>query len=154
MLEGPVPRAARAHHPDNPGVQADAHGRRLLAGQRKEPAAAADLRHRLGVQAALDAYLNLLEEAEKRDHRRLGAELDLFSFPTEIGAGLAVWHPKGGIVRRVMEDYARSRHEAAGYQFVNTPHVTKEELFQTSGHLGCYAEGMYPPMEWTARRTT
>ena len=72
-----------------------------------------------------DAYLKMLEEAEKRDHRKLGAELDLFSFPSEIGSGLAVFHPKGGIVRRVMEDYSRRRHEEAGYEFVNTPHITK-----------------------------
>ncbi len=97
-------------------------------------------------KAALDAYLVQLEEAEKRDHRRLGTELDLFSFPGEIGAGLAVWHPKGGLVRRVMEEYSRERHEAAGYSFVTTPHLAKETLFQTSGHLQWYADGMYPPM--------
>ncbi len=94
-----------------------------------------------------DDYLAMLVEAEKRDHRRLGAELDLFSFPTEIGSGLPVFHPKGAIIRRVMEDYSRRRHEEAGYQYVNTPHLTKEELFQTSGHLGFYAESMFPPME-------
>ncbi len=98
-------------------------------------------------KAALDAYLIQLEEAEKRDHRRLGAELDMFSFPSEIGAGLAVWHPKGGLVRRVLEEYSRMRHEAAGYSFVTTPHLAKETLFQTSGHLQWYREGMYPPME-------
>ncbi len=98
-------------------------------------------------KAALDAHLTQLEEAEKRDHRRLGTDLDLFSFPTEIGAGLAVWHPKGGLVRRVMEEYSRMRHEAAGYSFVTTPHLAKETLFQTSGHLQWYREGMYPPME-------
>jgi threonyl-tRNA synthetase len=96
---------------------------------------------------ALRAHLDFLAEAEKRDHRKLGAELDLFSFPEEIGPGLAVWHPKGGIVRRVMEEYSRRRHEDGGYEFVYTPHVTKENLFQTSGHLGWYAESMYPPME-------
>ena len=96
---------------------------------------------------ALAAHLRLLEEAERRDHRRLGAELDLFSFPDEIGSGLAVWHPKGGRVRRVMEDYSRRRHEEAGYEFVSTPHLTKAALFETSGHLQWYAEGMYPPME-------
>jgi threonyl-tRNA synthetase len=96
---------------------------------------------------ALRAHLDLLAEAEKRDHRKLGAELDLFSFPEQIGSGLAVWHPKGGVVRRVMEDYSRRRHEQAGYQFVATPHLTKAGLFQTSGHLQWYAEGMYPPME-------
>jgi threonyl-tRNA synthetase len=101
---------------------------------------------------AQDEYLKLLAEAERRDHRRLGAELDLFSFPTEIGSGLPVFHPKGAIIRRVMEDYARRRHEEAGYQYVNTPHLTKEELFQTSGHLGFYAESMFPPMELDGAR--
>ena len=96
------------------------------------------------------AYLTFLEEAEKRDHRKLGAELDLFSFPEEIGSGLAVFHPKGGVVRRVMEDYSRKRHEEAGYEFVNTPHVTKAALFEKSGHLDWYAEGMYPPMHLDA----
>ncbi len=98
-------------------------------------------------KAALDDYLHRLEEAEKRDHRKLGLELDLFSFPEEIGSGLAVWHPKGGLVRKIMEDYSRARHEAADYQFVNSPHITKEGLFQTSGHLDWFAEGMFPPME-------
>jgi threonyl-tRNA synthetase len=97
---------------------------------------------------ALKAHLTMLEEAEKRDHRRLGAELDLFSFPDEIGSGLAVFHPKGGIVRRIMEDYSRQRHEEAGYSFVNTPHITKEDLFLTSGHLPYYADTMFPPMEF------
>ncbi|HSP38815.1 MAG TPA: threonine--tRNA ligase [Frankiaceae bacterium] len=96
---------------------------------------------------ALDAHLTMLEEAEKRDHRRLGTELDLFSFPPEIGGGLAIWHPKGGLIRRVMEEYSRRRHEQAGYSFVTTPHLSKEQLFQTSGHLQWYADGMYPPME-------
>ncbi|WP_030173859.1 threonine--tRNA ligase [Spirillospora albida] len=94
-----------------------------------------------------DEYLRLLEEAEKRDHRRLGAELDLFSFPNEIGSGLAVFHPKGGVVRKVMEDYSRRRHEAGGYEFVNTPHITKGNLFEISGHLGWYKDDMFPPME-------
>jgi threonyl-tRNA synthetase len=94
-----------------------------------------------------DAYLRMLAEAERRDHRRLGAELDLFSFPPEIGSGLPVFHPKGGTIRRVMEDYSRRRHEEAGYEFVNTPHITKSNLFETSGHLEWYADGMYPPME-------
>jgi threonyl-tRNA synthetase len=98
-------------------------------------------------KAALDDYLHRLEEAEKRDHRKLGLELDLYSFPEEIGSGLAVWHPKGGLVRKIMEDYSRARHEAAGYQFVNSPHITKEGLFQTSGHLDWFADGMFPPME-------
>ncbi|MFI0453052.1 threonine--tRNA ligase [Actinomadura sp. 6N118] len=94
-----------------------------------------------------DEYLKFLEEAEKRDHRKLGAELDLFSFPNQIGSGLAVFHPKGGVVRRVMEDYSRRRHEEEGYEFVNTPHITKGDLFETSGHLGWYKDDMFPPME-------
>ncbi len=98
-------------------------------------------------RAAQDGYLKMLEEAERRDHRKLGAELDLFSFPDEIGSGLAVFHPKGGIIRREMEHYARLRHEAAGYEFVNTPHITKGHLFETSGHLPYYADTMFPPME-------
>jgi threonyl-tRNA synthetase len=96
---------------------------------------------------ALVDHLHRLEEAERRDHRRLGAELDLFSFPPEIGSGLAVFHPKGGLIRKIMEDYSRLRHEEAGYDFVNTPHITKSELFETSGHLEWFAEGMFPPME-------
>ncbi len=98
-------------------------------------------------EVALEQYLVRLEEAERRDHRRLGAELDLFSFPDEIGSGLAVFHPKGGIVRMEMEDYARKRHLAAGYQFVYSPHITKGSLFEESGHLEWFADGMYPPME-------
>jgi threonyl-tRNA synthetase len=97
-------------------------------------------------QDELNAYLELLAEAEKRDHRRLGQELDLFSFPEEIGSGLAVFHPKGGIIRRAMEDYSRKRHEDEGYEFVYSPHLTKAALFQKSGHLDWYSEGMYPPM--------
>jgi len=96
---------------------------------------------------ALAAHLSQLEEAERRDHRRLGQELDLFSFPSELGPGLAVFHPKGGTIRRIMEDYSRSRHVAGGYEFVNSPHITKSELFETSGHLEWFADAMYPPME-------
>ncbi|WP_422739506.1 threonine--tRNA ligase [Micromonospora sp. WMMD729] len=95
----------------------------------------------------LKAYLKLLEEAARRDHRKLGADLDLFSFPDEIGSGLAVFHPKGGIIRREMEHYSRRRHEEAGYEFVNTPHITKAQLFHTSGHLPYYADTMFPPMQ-------
>ena len=95
----------------------------------------------------LAAYLHRREEAEKRDHRKLGVELDLFSFPSEVGSGLAVFHPKGGIVRRLMEDYSRRRHEEAGYEFVYSPHISKSNLFETSGHLQWFAEGMFPPME-------
>ena len=96
---------------------------------------------------AQDDYLHLLAEAERRDHRKIGAELDLFSFPAEIGSGLAVFHPKGGTVRRVMEEYSRQRHLDAEYEFVNSPHITKSELFETSGHLGWFKENMFPPME-------
>jgi threonyl-tRNA synthetase len=98
-------------------------------------------------RAAQDDYLKMLEEAERRDHRKLGAELDLFSFPEEIGSGLPVFHPKGGIIRRELEEYSRIRHEQAGYSFVNTPHISKGQLFETSGHLPYYADTMYPPME-------
>lgn len=94
-----------------------------------------------------DEYLHMLEEAEKRDHRKLGVELDLFSFPDELGSGLPVFHPKGGVIRRVMEDYSRKRHEEAGYSFVNTPHITKSKLYEISGHLDWYKDGMFPPME-------
>ncbi len=94
----------------------------------------------------LREYTERLEEAQKRDHRRLGAELDLFSFPEEIGSGLPVFHPKGGIIRRSMEDYSRARHEEGGYEFVYSPHITKQNLFETSGHLAWYKDGMFPPM--------
>ena len=95
---------------------------------------------------ALAEHLHRLEEAERRDHRKLGVELDLFSFPEEIGSGLAVFHPKGALVRRIMEEYSRERHETSGYQFVNSPHITKAGLFETSGHLDWFADGMFPPM--------
>ena len=98
-------------------------------------------------EQALAAHLHQLEEAERRDHRKLGAELDLYSFPEEIGSGLAVFHPKGGTIRRLMEDYSRQRHVEAGYDFVNSPHITKAHLFEVSGHLDWFADGMYPPME-------
>ncbi len=101
-------------------------------------------------QEALDAHLQLIEEAQRRDHRKLGSELDLFSFPDEIGSGLAVFHPKGGVVRRELEEYSRRKHIDAGYEFVNTPHITKAQLFHTSGHLDWYAEGMFPPMHLDA----
>ena len=101
-------------------------------------------------QEALEAHLHQIAEAERRDHRRLGAELDLFSFPDEIGSGLAVFHPKGGVIRKELEDYSRRRHEEAGYEFVNTPHITKGHLFETSGHLAWYSESMYPPMQLDA----
>jgi len=98
-------------------------------------------------QQALDEHLHRLEEAERRDHRKLGAELDLFSFPEEIGSGLAVFHPKGALVRKIMEDYSRERHERGGYDFVVSPHISKANLFEESGHLDWFAEGMFPPME-------
>ena len=98
----------------------------------------------------LRAYVDRLAEAERRDHRKLGAELDLFSFPDEIGSGLAVFHPRGGVIRKAMEDYSRQRHEESGYEFVYSPHITKSALFETSGHLDWYAEGMYPPMHLDA----
>jgi len=103
-------------------------------------------------EQALAEYLHRLEEAERRDHRRLGLELDLFHFPPEIGSGLPVFHPKGGLLRKLMEDYSRAEHEQGGYSFVWTPHLTKETLFETSGHLGWYAESMYPPMELEGTR--
>ncbi len=96
---------------------------------------------------ALAEYRHRLEEAERRDHRVLGAQLDLFSFPSEIGSGLAVFHPKGATIRRIMEEYSRQRHIEGGYQFTYTPHITKAELFETSGHLDWFADGMFPPME-------
>ena len=98
-------------------------------------------------KADLRAYQERLEEAAKRDHRRLGSELDLFSFPEEIGSGLPVFHPKGGVIRRTMEDYSRRRHEEGGYEFVYSPHITKSNLFETSGHLDWYSDGMFPPMK-------
>jgi len=98
----------------------------------------------------LEAHLHQLEDAQRRDHRRIGVDLDLFSFPEEIGSGLAVFHPKGGVVRRVMEDYSRQRHQEAGYEFVYSPHITKSQLFETSGHLQWYADGMFPPMQLDA----
>jgi threonyl-tRNA synthetase len=97
--------------------------------------------------AALKEHLHRLEEAEKRDHRKLATELDLLSFPSELGGGLAVWHPKGGIVRKLIEDYSRQRHQDGGYEFVYTPHLANANLYKTSGHLDWYADGMYPPME-------
>ena len=100
----------------------------------------------------LKAYLQRLEEAAKRDHRKLGSELDLFSFPDELGSGLAVFHPKGGVLRKEMEDYSRAKHVEAGYEFVNTPHITKAQLYEISGHLDWYADGMFPPMHLDEER--
>ena len=104
-------------------------------------------------QEALDRHLELIGEAQRRDHRKLGAELDLFSFPDELGSGLPVFHPRGGILRKELEDYSRRKHVDAGYQFVNTPHITKEQLYVTSGHLEWYADGMFPPMHIDAEYT-
>ncbi|WP_425577612.1 threonine--tRNA ligase [Nocardia callitridis] len=101
-------------------------------------------------QEALDEYLHLLAEAERRDHRKLGLELDLFSFPEELGSGLPVFHPKGGIIRKEMEEYSRQQHVNAGYEFVNTPHLTKSNLYEVSGHLDWYRDGMFPPMQLDA----
>jgi len=98
-------------------------------------------------EKALKEHLHRLEEAERRDHRKLGVELDLFSFPDELGAGLAIWHPKGATVRKIMEDFSRERHIQGNYEFVYSPHIAKSNLWETSGHLGFYADGMYPPME-------
>ena len=98
-------------------------------------------------KAALNEHLHRLEEAEKRDHRRLAVELDLLSFPSELGGGLAVWHPKGGVIRKLMEDYSRARHAAGGYEFVYSPHLARSQVFQTSGHLDWYKENMYPAMD-------
>nr|WP_221433169.1 threonine--tRNA ligase [Micrococcus endophyticus] len=103
-------------------------------------------------KADLKAYQERLAEAERRDHRRLGSELDLFSFPDELGSGLPVFHPRGGIIRKEMEDYSRRRHTEAGYEFVYTPHITKQHLYETSGHLDWYADGMFPPMQIDEQR--
>ena len=152
-VPGPhVPDTNEAARP----LQADAGRRRLLAGRRARPMLQRIYGTAWDSKKALDAHLHRLEEAAKRDHRKLGAELDLFSFPDEIGSGLAVFHPKGGLVRRLMEDYSRQRHEEAGYEFVNSPHITKADLFETSGHLDWFADGMFPPMSTTraARRQT
>ena len=103
-------------------------------------------------KAALDAHLERLREAERRNHRRLGTELDLFSMPEELGAGLVVWHPKGAMVRKLMEDFSRAEHERAGYQYAYSPHLARSGLWETSGHLDFYAESMYPPMEMEGAR--
>ena len=104
-------------------------------------------------KTAQDAYLHRIEEAERRDHRKLGAELDLFSFPRELGPGLAVWHAKGGMFRKVVEDHSRNLHQQFGFDFVYSPHVAREHLWEVSGHLGFYAENMFPGMETMMGRT-
>ncbi len=152
VLEGPVPRAAPAHHPGHPGVQADAHRRRVLAGQREEPAAAADLRHRVGIPPGagrLPAPAGRGGATRPPQARRRAGPVLVPDGDRLRAAGVP---PQGRIIRRVMEDYSRRRHEEAGYEYVNTPHITKEELFETSGHLGFYAESMFPPMEIGGRQ--
>ena len=148
-LGRPVPRPARARHPDDRAQRVQGHALvgRLLAGQPGQRAAAAHLRHRVAGQGRAARLPDLPRGGRQaRPPPARAVELDLFSFPDEIGSGLAVFHPKGGIMRRTMEDYSRRQHEAAGYEFVYTPHITKGQLFETSGHLDWYADGMYPPM--------
>src|SRR5699024_4748704 len=123
-----MPRSTHSHHQVHSSVYADPFFRCVLARRSKQRWPAAHLRHRLGIQGILEAYQMMMEEAEKRDHRRLGAELDLFSFPDDLGSGLPVFHPNGGIVRTEMEEHSRRRHIEAGYSFVNTPHITKQDL--------------------------
>ena len=147
-LEGPLPRAARAPRPGNiPAFKLMRVAAAYWRGSEKNP----QLQRIYGTawesRDALKAHLHRLEEAERRDHRKLGAELDLFSFPDELGSGLAVFHPKGGVIKKVMEDYVRQRHIEEGFDFVGTPHITKQGLFETSGHLPYYADTMFPPME-------
>lgn len=143
MCRGPhVPSTGRLGH-----FKLTRHGGAYFRGSEKNPMLQRIYAAAFANKKDLAAHLHRVAEAAKRDHRKLGAELDLFSFPDEIGSGLAVFHPKGGIVRRLMEDYSRQRHEEADYEFVYSPHITKGELFETSGHLEWYADGMYPPME-------
>ncbi len=143
MCRGPhVPSTGRLGH-----FKLTRHGGAYFRGSEKNPMLQRIYAAAFANKKDLAAHLHRIEEAAKRDHRKLGAELDLFSFPEEVGSGLAVFHPKGGLVRRLMEDYSRQRHEEAGYEFVYSPHITKGELFETSGHLQWYADGMYPPME-------
>ncbi len=143
MCRGPhVPSTGRLKH-----FKLTRHGGAYFRGDEKNPMLQRIYATAWASKADLDDHLNRLEEAAKRDHRKLGVELDLFSFPEEIGSGLAVFHPKGGIIRRLMEDYSRERHEAAGYEFVYSPHISKSGLFETSGHLEWFADAMFPPME-------
>src|SRR5665647_2727591 len=149
----PVPRPARAHDQDaGQRLQADANGCCLLARVREEPPAAARLRHRLAVEGRDEGVSRPVGRGGEARPPQARAELDLFSFPDEIGSGLAVFHPKGGVIRKTMEDYSRQRHEESGYEFVYSPHITKANLFQTSGHLDWYAESMYPPMHLDEER--
>jgi threonyl-tRNA synthetase len=143
MCLGPhVPSTGRLKH-----FKLTRHGGAYFRGSEKNPMLQRIYAVAFPTKVELEEHLHQVEEAAKRDHRKLGVELDLFSFPDEIGSGLAVFHPKGGIVRRLMEDYSRQRHEEARYEFVYSPHITKSELFETSGHLEWYSDGMYPPME-------
>lgn len=142
MCRGPhVPSTGRLGH-----FKLTRHSGAYFRGDEKNPMLQRIYAAAFANKKDLKAYLHQQEEAAKRDHRRLGVELDLFSFPEEIGSGLAVFHPKGGIIRNVMEEYSRAQHEAAGYEFVYSPHISKENLFRTSGHLEWYSEAMYPPM--------
>src|SRR6476660_1383690 len=136
-----MPWPPRLIHRRNWCVQADARRRRILAGRRKAPDAPAHLRN-----GELDNYLHKLDEAHRRDHRRLGKELDLFSVNDEIGAGLILWHPKGALIRFLIEQFEQIEQLARGYGLVNTPHIASEKIYQTSGHLETYRENMYSPM--------
>jgi threonyl-tRNA synthetase len=143
MCLGPhVPSTGRLKH-----FRLTRHGGAYFRGSEANPMLQRIYAIAFPTKGELEEHLHRVEEAAKRDHRKLGVELDLFSFPDEIGSGLAVFHPKGGIVRRLMEDYSRQRHEEAGYEFVYSPHITKQDLFETSGHLQWFADGMFPPME-------
>ncbi|MEX0768318.1 MAG: threonine--tRNA ligase, partial [Microthrixaceae bacterium] len=143
MCRGPhVPSTGRLGH-----FKLTRHGGEYFRGSEKNPMLQRIYAAAFASKKELSAHLHRQEEAAKRDHRKLGVELDLFSFPEEIGSGLAVFHPKGGIIRRLMEDYSRVRHEQADYEFVYSPHITKSNLFETSGHLQWFADGMFPPME-------
>ena len=143
MCRGPhVPSTGRLGH-----FKLTRHGGAYFRGSEKNPMLQRIYAAAFANKKDLAAHLHRQEEAAKRDHRKLGVELDLFSFPEEIGSGLAVFHPKGGIIRRLMEDYSRQRHEEADYEFVYSPHITKKNLFEISGHLEWFADGMFPPME-------
>ncbi len=143
MCRGPhVPSTGRLGH-----FRLTRHGGAYFRGSEKNPMLQRIYAVAFANKKDLTAHLHRVEEAAKRDHRKLGVELDLFSFPEEIGSGLAVFHPKGGIIRRLMEDYSRERHQDADYEFVYSPHITKANLFETSGHLDWFADGMFPPME-------
>ena len=143
MCRGPhVPSTGRLGH-----FKLTRHGGAYFRGSEKNPMLQRIYAVAFANKKDLKAHLHRVEEAAKRDHRKLGVELDLFSFPEEIGSGLAVFHPRGGIIRRLMEDYSRQRHQDADYEFVYSPHITKSNLFETSGHLEWFADGMFPPME-------